>query len=88
MSGFTVFGQPVSWLETLAFFSGLWCVWLVKRMSLWNWPVGLFNVACFALLFLDARLYADAVLQIGFACSASTAGGNGGASKPAPAPCQ
>ena len=67
MSGVVVFGQAVSWLEILAFVTGLWCVWLVKRMSLWNWPVGLFNVACFSLLFLQAKLYADAVLQIAFA---------------------
>jgi nicotinamide mononucleotide transporter len=67
MTAINVFGQSISWLEALAFVTGLWCVWLVKRMSLWNWPVGLFNVACFAVLFLDAKLYADAVLQIAFA---------------------
>jgi len=64
---FTLLGQSFSWLEALAFVTGLWCVWLVKRMSLWNWPVGVFNVACFAVLFVQARLYADALLQLAFA---------------------
>jgi nicotinamide mononucleotide transporter len=63
----TIFGQPVTWLEVAAFVTGLATVWLTKIRHIWNWPVSLGNVACFMVLFYEARLYADALLQIGFA---------------------
>lgn len=63
----TLLGQPVTVLEVAAFITGLATVWLTKQRHLWNWPVGLLNVACFMVLFYDAKLYADTLLQIGFA---------------------
>jgi nicotinamide mononucleotide transporter len=63
----TLFGQSVTLLEAAAFITGLASVWLTKQRHIWNWPVGLVNVACFIVLFHGAKLYADAVLQIGFA---------------------
>jgi len=42
-------------------------VWLTKQRHIWNWPVGLVSVACFMALFWEAKLYADALLQVGFA---------------------
>jgi len=63
----TFLGQPVTVLELAAFVTGLATVWLTKRRHLWNWPVGLLNVACFMVLFYNAKLYADALLQVGFA---------------------
>jgi len=62
----TLAGQSVSNLELVAFVSGLLCVWLVQRMHIANWPVGMFNVACFAFLFVEAKLYANALLQVVF----------------------
>jgi nicotinamide mononucleotide transporter len=62
----TLLGQPVSALELVAFVTGLLSVWLTLRMHIANWPVGLVNVACFSILFLDAKLYADALLQVAF----------------------
>lgn len=62
----TLLGQPVSALELVAFVTGLLSVWLTQRMHIANWPVGLVNVACFSVLFLEARLYADALLQVAF----------------------
>ena len=47
----------------MAFVTGLACVWLTWRMHVANWPVGLVSVAIFAVLFVHARLYADALLQ-------------------------
>ena len=63
---FTVAGQAVSWLEIAAFASGLASVWLTWRLHVASWPVGLVNVACFSVLFVQARLYADALLQVAF----------------------
>jgi nicotinamide mononucleotide transporter len=62
----TVGGQSISALELTAFISGLLSVWLTLRMHIANWPVGMFNVVCFAFLFVDAKLYADALLQVAF----------------------
>lgn len=60
---FTLWGAPVSWAEVLGDISGLGCVWLLTRQSMWNWPVGLANNVFWALLFFRAKLYGDAGLQ-------------------------
>lgn len=62
----SLFGQTVTALEIAAFVTGLLSVWLTYRMHVANWPVGLVNVCCFAVLFVDAKLYADALLQVAF----------------------
>src|SRR3990167_6423296 len=51
-------------LEAAAFVTGAICVWLVVRQSIWNFPLGLLNVAAYAWIFYDYRLYADAGLQV------------------------
>lgn len=53
-----------TWLEASAFVTGAICVWLVVRENVWNFPIGLINVATFSILFFQARLYADAGLQV------------------------
>jgi nicotinamide mononucleotide transporter len=53
-------------LEVLAVATALASVWLLVRLNIWNWPAGLVSVCCYAVLFLDAKLYADALLQIVF----------------------
>ena len=53
-----------SWLESASFVTGATCVWLTVRENVWNFPIGLVNVATFGFVFLRARLYADAGLQI------------------------
>lgn len=53
-------------LEAVAFVTGLLSVWLTQRMHIANWPIGIVSVACFAWLFFDAELYADAALQLVF----------------------
>jgi nicotinamide mononucleotide transporter len=62
----TLAGQSVSALELAAFVSGLLCVWLTQRMHIANWPAGLVNTVCFFFLFVGAKLYADALLQVVF----------------------
>jgi nicotinamide mononucleotide transporter len=53
----------VSPLETAGVLTGIAAVWLTTRQNLWCWPVGLVNVAIFAVVFHGARLYADMGLQ-------------------------
>jgi nicotinamide mononucleotide transporter len=53
-----------SCLELVAVLFGIAGVYLSIRESIWNWPVGMINVALYAILFLDQRLYANAALQV------------------------
>jgi nicotinamide mononucleotide transporter len=53
----------VSPLEVLGATTGALGVWLTARENVWCWPVGLVNVAVYALVFRDAKLYADMGLQ-------------------------
>jgi nicotinamide mononucleotide transporter len=42
---------------------GLISVWLTVRQNIWCWPTGLVMVALYAVVFFQAKLYADAGLQ-------------------------
>jgi nicotinamide mononucleotide transporter len=53
-------------LEIVAFLLGLANVTLVVLRSIWNYIFGLAMVALYAIIFLDARLYSDALLQVFF----------------------
>jgi len=53
-----------TWLEVFSFISGAICVWLTVKQNIWNFPVGLANVATYCVVFFQARLFADAGLQI------------------------
>lgn len=55
---------PTSWAEVVGFVTGVLCVWLLARESLWNWPLAIANVSLLGVLFLRSRLYADAGLQV------------------------
>jgi nicotinamide mononucleotide transporter len=54
----------MSWTEILGFVTGAASVGLAVRESVWNWPVGIANNIFFLVLFWNAKLYADAVLQV------------------------
>ncbi|MGY2733210.1 nicotinamide riboside transporter PnuC [Sphingomonas sp. UYP23] len=53
-------------LEILAFGLGLANVTLVVLRSIWNYVFGLAMVALYAVIFVDAKLYSDALLQLFF----------------------
>ena len=63
--GFFFWGQWLSYLELAAMISGVLGVWLTMKQNVWCFPVGMVNVALYALLFFTPgiRLYADALLQ-------------------------
>jgi nicotinamide mononucleotide transporter len=62
----TLLGTPLSYAECFGFVTGLLCVWLAARQNIWNFPTGIANCALLLLLFVQARLFADAALQIMF----------------------
>ena len=62
----TVWGMPLSVGDLLGFASGIVCVGLTVRASIWNFPAGIVNSIVLGLVFLQTRLFADAALQILF----------------------
>ncbi len=52
--------------EILGTVLGVIGVWLMIRQNIWGWPIGLAQVAVYAGVFYDAKLYSDAILQIFF----------------------
>lgn len=54
-------------VELFAAILSAWGVWLTARRRPWCWPVGLVSVAIYTWVFVDARLYSDALLQVAFA---------------------
>ena len=63
---FELFGEPVSWAELFGFITGIACVALAVAQRIETFPVGIANNVFFVILFTDARLFADAALQIVF----------------------
>lgn len=57
------FGAPTTWAEVLGFATGAFCVWLVAKQNILNWPMGIANNLLWILLFATAGLYADSALQ-------------------------
>lgn len=56
----------MSIVEIAASILGLVNVALIVRRSIWNYPFGLAMVALYGAVFLEARLYSDAALQVFF----------------------
>jgi nicotinamide mononucleotide transporter len=61
---FVLGNDDVTIAELAGFVTGAIGVWLTVRRHIANFPVGLANNLFFLLLFLDARLFADAWLQV------------------------
>ncbi|MDQ6646883.1 MAG: nicotinamide riboside transporter PnuC [Pseudomonadota bacterium] len=53
-------------VELLAAIVSAWGVWLTARRRPWCWPIGLVSVAIYTWVFVDAKLYSDALLQVAF----------------------
>ncbi len=54
------------WLEILGTLSGLLCVWLLIKESVLTFPIGLLYALITSVVVLEARLYADFVLNLYF----------------------
>jgi len=50
--------------EIIGAILGLISVWLTIRQNIWCWPTGLLMVALYTVVFFQAKLYADAGLQV------------------------
>ncbi len=61
---FELFGEPVTWAELAGFVTGIACVALAVFQRIETFGVGIANNVFFIVLFMDARLYADAALQV------------------------
>jgi nicotinamide mononucleotide transporter len=55
---------PIDRLEAFGFISGAWGVWLQVRENVWNWPIQLVSSALYVAVFLNARLFSDASLNV------------------------
>ena len=53
-------------VEIVAAMLGIVTVWLVVRRSVWNYPFALAMVALYFFVFVETKLYSDALLQIFF----------------------
>ncbi|GAA0259670.1 nicotinamide riboside transporter PnuC [Rhodanobacter caeni] len=57
----------MSWVELAGASISALAVWLTARRRPWCWPIGLVSVVIYAWIFIDAKLYSDALLQGAFA---------------------
>jgi nicotinamide mononucleotide transporter len=53
-----------TWAELLGFVSGVLCVYLVTRESIWNWPLAIATSACYIVVFRRLGYYSDTGLQV------------------------
>jgi nicotinamide mononucleotide transporter len=51
-------------LEIIAVILGLACVWLTVRQHIGCWPTGLAMVSLYLVIFFQAKLYSDVLLQV------------------------
>ncbi|HET7299623.1 MAG TPA: nicotinamide riboside transporter PnuC [Oleiagrimonas sp.] len=54
------------WIELIGAVVSALAVWMTAIRHPWCWPVGLVSVVVYAWVFVDARLYSDALLQGAF----------------------
>jgi len=57
----------MDWFELLGALVSALGVWLTTRRHPWCWPVGMASVLLYGWIFIDAKLYSDALLQAIFA---------------------
>ncbi|HWU76245.1 MAG TPA: nicotinamide riboside transporter PnuC [Rhodanobacter sp.] len=56
----------MAWVELVGALLSAWAVWLTARRRPWCWPIGMLSVIVYAWIFVDAKLYSDALLQVAF----------------------
>lgn len=54
------------WIELIGAIVSALAVWMTAIRHPWCWPVGLLSVVVYGWVFVDARLYSDALLQGAF----------------------
>ncbi|MBS1715232.1 MAG: nicotinamide mononucleotide transporter [Armatimonadetes bacterium] len=64
LAGYMVVAKISQRVEAVAFVTGALCVWLVVKDHIWNWPIGLVNSAASVVVFWQAKLYGDGVLNV------------------------
>ena len=57
----------MSWIELTGALLSAWAVWLTARRRPLCWPIGLLSVLVYVGIFVEAKLYSDALLQVAFA---------------------
>ena len=57
----------MSWIELCGALLSAWAVWLTARRRPLCWPIGLLSVLVYVDIFVEAKLYSDALLQLAFA---------------------
>lgn len=62
----TIFGYPLSYVEFIATFFGLFSIWLAAKQVIWTWSIGLINVVFSFIIFYQVQLYSDMFLQVYF----------------------
>jgi nicotinamide mononucleotide transporter len=69
MQTFQLLGQQLSILECFGFITGVTGVWLTIKQNILCFPVGIINVAIYAIIFFDPKstLYLNALLQLVYA---------------------
>ena len=58
--------QATDPLEAAGVVTGIVCVWLAARNSVWNFPVAIVSCGLYMVVFWRARFYSDAGLQVAF----------------------
>lgn len=58
--------KQTTWLEWIGAITGVYCVYLAAKQSIWNWPVAIISVVAYTIVFYKSMLYGDAALQIYF----------------------
>jgi len=53
----------MAWLEFMGLVTGLLCVWLLIRENILTFPIGLIYSVISVVVFIEARLYADVLLN-------------------------
>jgi nicotinamide mononucleotide transporter len=59
--------SELTWIELIGSLLSAWAVWLTARRRPWCWPIGMLSVIVYAWIFVEAKLYSDALLQVAFA---------------------
>ena len=54
-------------IELIGALISAWAVWLTAKRRPWCWPIGMLSVLLYCWIFVDAKLYSDALLQVAFA---------------------